>query len=246
MIDDYSSAKAYKPTPIMLPTSLSPDSLFLRERSHENERRFHDRSCCHSACAGSAAADGHTGPPNPTPDHRGAWAADAYYGDTNDVLWTDVTVSYTAPLRRNEQLPGDGKFDNNFIPSALELAVGRVDFARMPDFYYATKGPQKSEIDLLVQYLKKDHHYRHKQVTFTERAVVNGAFGYTFDNAIYANALRNGSRWFGIEPGNVVEGDPFAQTATFLWGFAAGREAHITSREDMTRRGNFVCAQLRI
>src|SRR6185436_10386329 len=71
-------------------------------------------------------------------DHLGAWPADAYYGDM-DGNWTDNSVNYTQTLNtdpvdaaRLTNRPGDGKFDQNQFPSAIELEVGRVDLSNMP------------------------------------------------------------------------------------------------------------------
>jgi hypothetical protein len=64
-------------------------------------------------------------------EHRGAWPADVYYGEMNGT-WTDTTVNSTgAQEPRTRNVPGDGKFDQSLAP-ALELQVGRVDFANMP------------------------------------------------------------------------------------------------------------------
>lgn len=53
-------------------------------------------------------------------------------------------------------VPGDGKFDQTFIPSTIELEVGRVDLSDLPAFL------PKTERDLLRQYLDKNHNFRHK------------------------------------------------------------------------------------
>jgi len=50
-------------------------------------------------------------PDDHSPDHRGAWPCDGYYGDM-DGAWTDSTVNDTsAEYARNYNVPGDGKFD---------------------------------------------------------------------------------------------------------------------------------------
>ncbi len=105
--------------------------------------------------SGFAASDGHD-------DHNGAWPADVFYGDI-DGTWTDTQSSASrCPVElvcptiptRTANFPGDGKFDQNTIPSKVELAVGRVDFANMTAFL------PKNEKDLLRQYLNKDHLFR--------------------------------------------------------------------------------------
>lgn len=63
------------------------------------------------------------------------------YGDLNGV-WTDVTINNaTASDPRNHNIPGDGKFDQSTFPSAIELQVGRIDFANMPAFPQSETGP---------------------------------------------------------------------------------------------------------
>ena len=77
--------------------------------------------------SGDFAIDGH-------PDHFGAWPTDVYYGDV-DGTWTDTAVNDTsASSPRNDNLPGDGKFDQTVIPSDIELQVGRIDLADLPAF----------------------------------------------------------------------------------------------------------------
>ncbi|HHZ64392.1 MAG TPA: fibronectin type III domain-containing protein, partial [Flavobacteriales bacterium] len=89
--------------------------------------------------SGNLNPDGH-------PDHEGAWPADVYYADM-DGMWTDNTVNNTvAAETRNQNIPGDGKFDQSKVPSALELQVCRVDFNSLPNF-------TETEEVLLSQYL---------------------------------------------------------------------------------------------
>ena len=101
--------------------------------------------------SGDIAPDGH-------PDHEGAWPADAYYGDM-DGSWTDTDVNDTgASDPRNRNIPGDGKFDQSLMASAIELQVGRVDLCNLPAF-------PLSELELLRQYLDKNHNFRHRHLS---------------------------------------------------------------------------------
>jgi hypothetical protein len=69
--------------------------------------------------------DGHT-------DHRGAWPTDTYYADINGA-WTDATVNdVTSSNSKNHNIPGDGKYDQDQIPSLVELQVGRIDLSNLP------------------------------------------------------------------------------------------------------------------
>jgi hypothetical protein len=112
--------------------------------------------------SGDANPDGH-------PEHKGAWPADVYYGDM-DGSWTDTTVNTTtADDSRNDNIPGDGKFDPSTV-STVELAVGRVDMNNLPIFSPMT------ETDLLRRYLDKDHKWRHKQATAEARMLFDDEF----------------------------------------------------------------------
>jgi len=117
--------------------------------------------------SGDLNPDGH-------PDHLGAWPADVFYGEMNGA-WTDTTVNDTgAGGTRNDNVPGDGKYDQSSIPTTVELMVGRVDLFDMPAFAL-------SEEELLRQYLDKDHAFRHKTTTAPARALVADNFlGNTF------------------------------------------------------------------
>ena len=79
--------------------------------------------------------------------HCGAWIADVYYGTTSGT-WTDTDSTTLAKRPENDNLIGDGKFDNHRIPGEVGIALGRVDFYDMPQF-------TKSELKLTRQYLNK-------------------------------------------------------------------------------------------
>ncbi len=120
--------------------------------------------------SGNIAPDGHG-------DHVGAWPADAYYGDM-DGVWTDTTVNNTAASSsRNDNIPGDGKFDQSTLPGSVELEVGRVDFASM------TRAPSSgvTEVALLRRYLLKDHQFRRKTGPYADiprRSIIRDGFGH--------------------------------------------------------------------
>jgi hypothetical protein len=170
--------------------------------------------------SGTGAEDGH-------PDHRGAWPADAYYGDL-DGRWSDGARTPDAvrqPVLRN--LPGDGKWDANTFADhiqpapggGVEVPVGRIDFARLPGL----RG--RSEIELLRTYFAKNHRYRMKQLTFAP-VVAAGGFFYTPFSAtgrvLYANALLAASRLFpaGADAARLV--DAFGQRTDCLWAMQGG------------------------
>lgn len=164
---------------------------------------------------------------NITPDehdnHRGAWPADVYYADL-DGHWTDETVTSTGAERvRNHNLPGDGKFDQSELPSAVELQVGRVDLSNLTCF--SNKTPKRTEIDLLRQYLDKNHRFRHAQVKVESRALLFDRYGVQKPEALAAWAWRNFTPFVGAEVQVIYDSQyfPTASAKTFLWsGVCAG------------------------
>ena len=93
------------------------------------------------------APDGHD-------QNKGARGADCYYADMDGVFTDTATFNpggLATPLAVN--LPGDSKWDQDFFPSDVELAFGRVDFRDITD--YTTP-----EVILTGQYLDRLHKYR--------------------------------------------------------------------------------------
>ncbi len=136
--------------------------------------------------------------PDGHPDHIGAWPADVYYGDM-DGTWTDSSVNYIqtantdpADAARLTNVPGDGKFDQTTLPSAVELQVGRVDLANMPG-RTTWGGPATfpNETELLRNYLNKDHDFRHRIMNVPQRAVVDDKFGIRDGEAFAASGYRS-------------------------------------------------------
>lgn len=144
-------------------------------------------------------------------DGHGARAlpADAYYGDM-DGAWADAN--------------GDGAFDQNQIPSDVDLAVGRVDFANMPSF--------GSETDLLRRYLGKNHEFRHAIRRVSFRALVGDRLGDFSGEAFGASGFRNFAALVGperITAANVEDNSPAAErwisrltAQDWLWVYGAG------------------------
>ncbi len=113
--------------------------------------------------SGNFAIDGHE-------DHKGAWVADTYYADI-DGVWTDEAVRDTiADRKENRNIPGDGKFDQNQIPSDIELETGRIDFYNLN--YYG-----KSEIEMIRKYLNKNHDYRQGIIKPEKIGIIEDHFG---------------------------------------------------------------------
>ncbi|WP_445454737.1 T9SS type A sorting domain-containing protein [Flavobacterium sp. 25HG05S-40] len=86
-------------------------------------------------------------------ENKGARGADCFYADI-DGLFTDVATFNPGNIDSKAiNLPGDLKWDQDFIPSELEFAFGRVDFADIA-------GSLQDEEDLLRNYLNRLHNYR--------------------------------------------------------------------------------------
>lgn len=172
----------------------------------------------------------HSGNCNPDGHHSRPFPVDSYYGDlvrsTND--WTDLKdfPSYLGPgepaSHRVKNAPGDGYFDQERYPSALEAAVGRIDFAGLPAFERGgtNRLPPRTEIDLLRGYLDKVHRYRLGQLTFPDRMAVFYFPYHTYDGVeTYRQALRNGAAWFGPDLGCYHDVNVFREGGTnrYLW-----------------------------
>lgn len=157
--------------------------------------------------SGNMNPDGH-------PDHLGAWPADVYYADPS-ASYTDNSVNRTGVRVAQVNVPGDGKFDQSVIPSLPKLAVGRVDFFDMPLF-------QRTELEMLVAYLKKDHEFRTGAVSVKGGGVIDNNFdGYPEGFA--------SSGWRAIAPfvgdSSVKDGDFFGTlggATTYLWAYGCG------------------------
>ncbi|MBE7501862.1 MAG: hypothetical protein HS113_16470 [Verrucomicrobiales bacterium] len=188
--------------------------------------------------SGVAYEDGHW-------DMNGAWPADSFYGDM-DGEWSDQVMNtgtnIASPVRRN--LPDDGKFDpptfNQYLTTpdgqhGVELAVGRIDFVRLPAFAGQT------EVSLLRRYFQKNHRYRHGQLRFDQTATVGAFFSSPFNpvgRAIHRNGLWTGTRLAGLA--GVAHGDAFASPRASLWAMQGGYGAVDTihnNRQDAAAQG---------
>ncbi|MDB6020700.1 MAG: hypothetical protein JWQ04_557, partial [Pedosphaera sp.] len=171
--------------------------------------------------SGDLAPDGHI------PNHVGAWPADVYYGDMHGV-WTDTTVNDNgADYARNHNVPGDGTFDQSSIPGQVELMVGRVDLANMPG-QLVFNGPATfpSELELLRNYLNKDHKFRFNQMQVPRRGLVGDYFGTRNGEAFAASGWRNFAPYFGAAnvtslptPGTWI---PTLASNIYLWAYGCG------------------------
>jgi hypothetical protein len=163
--------------------------------------------------SGNLYPDGHT-------NHVGAWAADVYYADL-DGDWSDNSVYNTSAEKPwNHNIPGDGKFDPSTLPSDADLEVGRVDLANMTCF--ANKPQARTELDLLRQYLNKDHNFRHGLLNVPRRGTVSDSFGVPYGEAFAAAGWRNSSAYFGAANTTFTPGGQFFTTLQNSYLFAYG------------------------
>lgn len=169
--------------------------------------------------SGDLVPDGHT------PEHRGAWPADVYYGEMNST-WTDTTINRTTSTftgTRNNNSPGDGKFDQSTIPSDVELQVGRVDMYDLPAFAPLT------EMDLLSRYLDKDHDYRIASTTAQYKTIIHDGFGTFSGSAFSISGWRNFAAI--VSPTNIEEATSLndyinkISGSSYIWSYANGANA---------------------
>jgi hypothetical protein len=164
----------------------------------------------------------HSGDLNPDghPDHKGAWPTDTYYADM-DGSWTDGSISnITSANSRNHNVPGDGKFDQSYIPSDVDLQVGRVDLAELTSF-------PESEETLLLRYMDKLHRFKTDEINVSDEALIDDNFT-TYTEGFSQNGYRNFSPLVGranisttadfLSQGSYLTGT----TGTYLWGYGCG------------------------
>ncbi|MDZ4667473.1 MAG: YCF48-related protein [bacterium] len=131
--------------------------------------------------SGNFAPDGHS-------ERVGAQPADGYYGDL-DGIWTDNISVVNTGVIYTPNNPGDGKFDQSFFPSLLELQVGRIDMDKMSGF-------PESEVNLIKRYLNKNHDYRFAVISVKNRGLINSTMDASLPNTS-AGAWRSFSTMFG-------------------------------------------------
>lgn len=172
--------------------------------------------------------DGHT------PDHKGAWPADIYYGAVNEEMWTDQWVNKdSAAQTRNDNVPGDGKFDVDLLyPDSVALEIGRLDLTDMPQFGL-------SDTQLVRNYLKKSHAFKTYGFVPGRKALVDDNFGVMGGEAFASSGWRSFSVMVG--PDAVYAGDYFTdlkrESHILSYGCGAGT---YTSAAGVGNSGNFV------
>lgn len=126
--------------------------------------------------------------PDAHDQNKGARGCDGYYADI-DGIYTDVNTfnpgGLATPLAIN--LPGDYKWDQDFFPSALEMAFGRVDFADLTDNTF-------TELELTERYLDRLSNYKMVQAGFDMGDKSGFYIGYDNSNDGSYRTLPNISR----------------------------------------------------
>ena len=160
--------------------------------------------------SGRIVPDGHTN------NHYGAWAADMYYADMDEV-WTDATVTTTGQPARTTNVPGDGKFDQSSINNT-ELELGRVDFYDMPAF-------TESELELLEKYLDKNHEFKIKNIVPKMQAIGKDNFSYGFDS----NPDINFPPMVGAENYSTANYRSSLLNDSYIWSYGAGSGSYTSA-----------------
>jgi len=135
--------------------------------------------------SGCISPDGHA--PRPFP-------CDAYYANL-DGIWTDTETMTDSDTGERQLVPGDGKLDQGYIASPVQLECGRVYLGNLPAFKETGKGFEpKDENALLRQYLHKDHNFR--------VGIVNPPRRVLFDDSWWrnGNAPHLVDTWRGMAP----------------------------------------------
>lgn len=175
--------------------------------------------------SGQSAFDGHLGVPGTPSDHRGAWTADSFYGSLDDNLWIDQQTKYHSYDPKLENLPGDEKWDNDFLPRTLEIPVGRVDFSGLYSFGLAdyldlaSSDPWTLEVELTRQYIKKNHRYRHGQTPVKNRISYFNGLGFLPGRNGEHQATNLGASLYGLEEGHAVAKRPLYENVPVMFGY---------------------------
>ncbi|MES2617781.1 MAG: T9SS type A sorting domain-containing protein [Bacteroidota bacterium] len=129
-------------------------------------------------------------PPDAHTEHGGAWPTDSYYGDM-DGDWTDFgEVSAGVGRTENKNYASDGKFDHHFLPSDMDIQIGRVDMSNLPS-------QPLSELQLIKQYLRKLHQYKTGVAKARDMAFISDNFGFLGGEMPMRSGWNNASAFVG-------------------------------------------------
>ncbi|HMS65450.1 MAG TPA: fibronectin type III domain-containing protein [Ignavibacteria bacterium] len=186
--------------------------------------------------SGNIAPDGHK-------DLGGAWPADLFYA-CMDSEWTDSIVNNSnSPYAANRNIPGDGKWDQSWIPSPSQIQIGRVDLFDMPSF-------SSGEIQLMKNYLRKAHLYKMDSLFVNRKGLIYDGFGNGFGirgkEAFPANGWRNFPPLVSKDSITVVgyyHTIPAMANNSYQWVYGCGGGTftscnHIGSTSDLAKNPN--------
>jgi hypothetical protein len=128
--------------------------------------------------------------------------------------WTDAAVNNaSANSPRNQNVPGDGKFDQSVFQTGVELEVSRVDFYDLTVF-------AASEKQLMSNYLMKLKEFKHRAYIPQDQALVE-------DNFLGLAEGFAGSGYISLSPivglSNTNDGDySQLQNQDYLWSYGTG------------------------
>lgn len=180
----------------------------------------------------------HSGNLNPDghPDHQGAWPTDLFYADM-DGVWSDATVNNsTSGNPKNHNVPGDGRFDDDYLPTDVELQVGRIDFYDLPAF-------SETEEELMIKYLQKDHEFKMAGFMVEEKGLIDDNFT-SYSEGFSQNGYRN----FSPLVNTITIGDYFTEmnassSNSYLWSYGCGGGTY-TSAGGIGSTSNFASDSL--
>ncbi len=154
------------------------------------------------------------------PEHRGAWPSDLSYGLFGEK-WTDTASQTIAIEDRHKNIPGDGKYDQYFHTTDVKIAIGRVDAFNLNYF-------KKSEIELLRNYLNKNHSFKHKKLTVPDSAIIFNRFGTEYHESFAAMGWMNFSALVSDRI-SIEHTRETMRTKAFLWMYADGPGNYVGS-----------------
>jgi hypothetical protein len=127
-------------------------------------------------------------------------------------------------------IDGDWSSSPSYLPSDVELMVARVDLANMPG--NAAPGVFANEVELLRNYLNKDHKWRFHQINVPRRALMADRFGDLGGEARSTSGYGNFAPMVGPNNtlwANVADASlptncwlSLLTTNTYLWTYACG------------------------
>ena len=185
-------------------------------------------------------------PPDGHSDHSGAWSSDMYYSDVDGVFTDNGDYAYNYITRpQNKNYIGDGKWDFDFIfggNNLPELEISRIDFYDMNLF-------GKTEIQLLKNYLRRNHLYKMGKINTINKGLIDDNFSYLGEYYNFANnGWRNFSSLCGIK--NIISNKDYLMTlkdSAYKWSYGCGAGTYTSASgigssidfKDMSFKGIF-------